>query len=187
MQASSPFQRDDRQWGSVVVGGCSAATCYDEEHPLALSPAHRTPCLPNLVAVWIGAELLEDSAVRGVALLTSSGTPLAISGELDDDGVAAPVDWSGFADAASAVLRHDPEVSAEPLAAHTEGMQLGTLRFSVLRSGPADIDAMGTPENEFALKVAALPWRLLIVALADKQDARQLRAVTENLASRLRA
>eukprot|EP01043_Picozoa_sp_COSAG02_P078720 COSAG02_NODE_17867_length_975_cov_0.647260_2_plen_68_part_00 len=31
MQASSPFQRDDRQWGSVVVGGCSAATCCDVE------------------------------------------------------------------------------------------------------------------------------------------------------------
>eukprot|EP01043_Picozoa_sp_COSAG02_P078721 COSAG02_NODE_17867_length_975_cov_0.647260_3_plen_47_part_01 len=47
--------------------------------------------------------------MRGVALITSTGTPLAISGELDDDGVAAPVDWSAFADAASAVLRHDPE------------------------------------------------------------------------------
>jgi hypothetical protein len=135
----------------------------------------------------LGAELLEDPAVRGVALLTSTGTPLAISGQLDDEGAAAPVDWSGFADAARAVLRHDPEVSAEPLAAHTDGVQLGALRFTVLRNGPADIDAMGTPENEFALKVAALPWRLLIVALAYKQDARHLRSVTEDLASRLRA
>lgn len=118
-------------------------------------------------------------------MLTSSGTPLALSGELDDSA-AAPVDWSSFAAAASAILRHDPEVCAEPLAAHTDGVRLGMLRFTVLRSGPADIDALGTPENEFALKVAALPWRLLIVALAYKQDARHLRAVTEQLASRLR-
>ena len=135
---------------------------------------------------WFALELLEDAVVHGVALLTASGTPLAVSGELND-GAAVPVDWTRFADDAGMILRHDPEVSVEPLAAHTDGVQLGTLRFTVLRSGPADIDAMGTAENDFALKVAALPWRPLLVSLAYKPDARHLRSVTEDLAARLRA
>ena len=168
----------------VVVTRVVIARASEPFSPPSFSPS---VSFSNLLVWWLfGAELLEDPVVRGVALLTSSGTPLALSGELDD-GAAAPVDWSSFAAAASAILCHDPEVSAEPLAAHTDGVHLGALRFTILRSGPADIDALGTPEHEFVLKVAALPWRLLIVALAYKQDARHLRAVTEELASRLRA
>ena len=131
-------------------------------------------------------ELLDEPTVRGVALLTLSGTPLVLSGELDTGG-ALPVDWPGFAAAAGVILRHDPDSAAEPLAAHTDGLQLGALRFTLLRAGLADIDAMGTMENDFALKLAALPWRLLVVALASKHDARRLRAVTDELAARLRA
>ena len=136
-----------------------------------------------------GTGLLDEPAVSGVALLTASGTPLVLHGELDGGAAGPGVDWPGFAAAAGVILRHaaeDPEAAA-PLAAHTEGLSLGALRFALLRVGLADIDATGTAESDFVLKLAALPWRLLVVVLGDKRDAARLREVTDELADRIRA
>ena len=80
-----------------------------------------------------------------------------------------------------------PWSSETALAELTDGLSLRDLRFTLVRVGIADIDAVGVEGNGFALKLAALPWRLVLMVLSDKQDAAAMRQMTEDQVAAVRA
>ena len=122
--------------------------------------------------------------MRGLALLTHGGTPLAVHGALDDP--QSPFDWPQIASTVLSMLqRTEDEETA--LAELTDGLSLRDLRFTLVRVGIADIDAVGVEGNGFALKLAALPWRLVLMVLSDKQDAATMRQMTADQVAAVRA
>ena len=115
----------------------------------------------------------------------------ADGGEAPNDGLLMTgIDWQVFTDRVDTIL-NAPMESDDPCraAALTSGLSIGGVHFAVVRATVADIEAAsvsaGDDHGGFALRLAALPYRLRLLVLENKGWATPARQVTDEVVRRI--